>query len=154
MGEDVNGIIYNDGIPSLRVQSEAGFIKGFSDDILDEAFPPTAQDAAELEAVEVFVPQDLMAGLDLLEQKEEATRLVHAGLKKRWETRLQVVGRRVLPGRAINGAPDPIVYENSSKGIDHRMGALQQAKVGKFCRQKKIPMTASNKVIQQPRKHY
>lgn len=76
MGEDFNAVIYNNGkqhwhinlltwqltilfslgIPSLRMdQSDSDFLKTFSDETLEEAFPPTAQEAAELEAAEVFV---------------------------------------------------------------------------------------------------
>jgi hypothetical protein len=47
------------GIPTLRVQNKSEFLKGFSDDTMDDAFPPTAQDAAELEAVEMFVVSDV-----------------------------------------------------------------------------------------------
>jgi hypothetical protein len=43
----------------MQVQNQSEFLKGFSDDTMDDAFPPTAQDAAELEAVEIFVVSDL-----------------------------------------------------------------------------------------------
>lgn len=39
----------------MQSKSDADFLNTFSDETLEEAFPPTAQEAAELEAVEVFV---------------------------------------------------------------------------------------------------
>lgn len=39
----------------MRSESDAEFLKNFSDEALDEAFPPTAQEAAELEAADAFV---------------------------------------------------------------------------------------------------
>eukprot|EP00529_Nitzschia_sp_RCC80_P036761 CAMPEP_0113492440 /NCGR_PEP_ID=MMETSP0014_2-20120614/28076_1 /TAXON_ID=2857 /ORGANISM="Nitzschia sp." /LENGTH=188 /DNA_ID=CAMNT_0000386269 /DNA_START=306 /DNA_END=872 /DNA_ORIENTATION=- /assembly_acc=CAM_ASM_000159 len=90
---EANTIIYNDGIPSCSFQgSSTEFFHGITDDTIDEAYPPTAEEAAELEAVEVFV--EMMAALAALEDKEEKVRGdEHAGLKKRWEARRELVGR-------------------------------------------------------------
>jgi hypothetical protein len=89
----VNTIIYNDGIPSCSFQgTQCEFLHGIADDTLDEAYPPSAEDAAELEAVEIFV--EMMATLAYLEDKEEALRSSeHLGLQKRWAARRELVGR-------------------------------------------------------------
>lgn len=94
MTDEVSAIIYNDGIPSCTFQgSESEFLHTISDETIDYAFPPSAEEAAELEAVEVFV--DLMATLAYLEEKEEATRNndLGNGLGKRWAARRELVGR-------------------------------------------------------------
>merc|ERR1719378_1792619 len=53
----------------------------------------TAQEAAELEAVEVFV--EMMAALSRMEEREEIARFSedHTGLGKRWEARRELVGK-------------------------------------------------------------
>jgi len=90
------------GIPSLQLESKSDtdFLKTFSDETLEEAFPPTAQEAAELEAAEIFV--NLMANLDILERKEEATRLVRAGLQKRLEAKIELVKKQELESSRRN----------------------------------------------------
>lgn len=72
---------------------------------MEEAHPPTAQEAAELEAAELFVVsklreisnlKNLMPNLDMLERKEDATRLVRAGLKKRLEATIERVRNQAI----------------------------------------------------------
>lgn len=90
-GTEVDAIIYNDGIPSLSFQgSDTEFLHSITDEAIDEAFPPNAQEAAELEAVEIFV--EMMASLAQLEEREEMTRFSedHNGLGKRWEARREL----------------------------------------------------------------
>jgi len=86
---EVGICICNDGMPSLcpaNVHAEASILSGIGDDALDEYFPPTAQEAAEIEAAEVFV--FMMANLDLLEEREEHARADFGSmLPKRWEAR-------------------------------------------------------------------
>jgi len=93
-GKEVDSIIYNDGIPCLSFQgSDTEFLHSITDDAIDEAFPPTAQEAAELEAVEAFV--EMMAALAHLEEREEKTRFHpdHTGLAKRWFVRRELVDK-------------------------------------------------------------
>ena len=60
--------IFNQGVPSLTFSgSESEFLHTIADEAIDEAFPPNAAEAAELEAAETFV--SLMAQLALLEEK-------------------------------------------------------------------------------------
>lgn len=166
MGQDVNSIIYNDGVPSLAFQgSSHQFLQTIQDEALDEAFPPDAQDAAELEAVEFFV--EMMATLSFLEEKEEATRAEHSGLKKRWEARRELVGRpkpakhlvkpvvHIQPSTA--GSLEIVGFDHSHVLQDHRMLQREQSRMAKLAMPKKN--NASNKmavmhqkIIQQPRK--
>ena len=78
------GVVFNDGVPSM-VGSDHDIVQGYPDEVLDEAFPPSAQDAAELEAVETFV--DILATLSILEESEEKARNSFCHVKKRWESR-------------------------------------------------------------------
>ncbi|CAB9520335.1 expressed unknown protein [Seminavis robusta] len=79
-----NAVVFNDGVPCM-VEDIHDVIQGYQDETLDESFPPSAQEAAELEAVETFV--DIMATLSLLEEREEKARSSFCHVKKRWEAR-------------------------------------------------------------------
>lgn len=107
-GTEVNAIIYNDGIPSCSFKgSDTEFLHTITDEAIDEAFPPSAQEAAELEAVEMFV--EMMAMLSHMEEKEELTRFSdeHTGLGKRWQAR-----------RELKSKPRPA--KHSVKPVVHR----------------------------------
>ena len=114
MGEIAYPTIFNNGIPSMVVSStEHDFLATMiTDETLDEAFPPTAQDAAELEAVEFFVA--LMANLELLEEQEEATGSLHTAIKKRWEARRGLAGKPRSPMNRIKHVShgEPSLVEN------------------------------------------
>jgi hypothetical protein len=86
--EPVNLAIYNDGVPCMTLVSEeevCEILHGIQDDALDERFPPSAADAAELDAVADFV--EFMAMLAYMEEREERARLTFCHIKKRWEAR-------------------------------------------------------------------
>jgi hypothetical protein len=83
--EPVTVAIYNEGVPTMAPVAVSQTLHGIQDEALDEAFPPDAQEAAELEAVEIFV--EMMAQLSLLEDLEERARLDFSHIKKRWEAR-------------------------------------------------------------------
>jgi hypothetical protein len=90
-GMEMDTVICNDGIPACYIQeSESEFLHSISDEAIDEAFPPSAEEAAELEAVEIFV--EMMATLAHLEEREEVTRFSedHKGLGKRWVARREL----------------------------------------------------------------
>ena len=82
--------IFNDGIPSL-MPLESDIIRGFSDETLDECFPPSAEEAAELEAVEDFIW--VLVQLEMLEEREERVRRDYGILPKRWAVRRELHGR-------------------------------------------------------------
>jgi hypothetical protein len=103
--------------------------------------------------------QELMAALDILERKEEATRLVHAGLKKRWQARRELVGTprnaRHLIDRKIHGlhlSTDLVVYNNSSKVLEHRMRVREYMKADKPRSQKHNSKFVVKRPIQIPLK--
>ena len=80
--------VYNDGVPGLALTSEhdvAEVLHGIQDKAIDENFPPTAEEAAEMEAVQAFV--EMMATLAFLEEHEEQDRINFGSLEKRWEAR-------------------------------------------------------------------
>lgn len=86
--QPVEFAIFNDGVPSsvyYGSHPEHEVLMHIEDDALDEKFPPSASDAAEIEAVEAFV--DLMAWLSFLDEHEESARTSFKGFPKRWESR-------------------------------------------------------------------
>jgi len=106
-GSEMNAIIYNNGIPSCSFQgSRSEFLHSITDEAIDEAFPPSAADAAELEAVEIFV--EIMANLAHLEEREEMTRFSedHTGLEKRWIARRELRGKP----RPAKHSVEPVVH--------------------------------------------
>jgi len=174
-GTEVNSVIYNDGIPSFTFHgSDSEFLHSITDEAIDEAFPPTAQEAAELEAVEIFV--EMMATLSRLEEREEKTRLSedHDGLgKKRWAARRELKGKprpaKHSVSKSMHGrrprkeekATDLIAFDESSSN-----GALRELRMRQreMSRMEKL-VTSNNhnskmnnnphqkkKPIQQPRK--
>jgi hypothetical protein len=94
---DFHAVIYNDGVPSLAPfgrEGESEIIRGISDEAIDEYFlgTATAQEVAEMEAVEFYVM--MLAHLDLLEEQEEKSRKNYAyGLTKRWMVRRELQGK-------------------------------------------------------------
>ena len=100
-GTEVNAIIYVDGIPSCCHYSNcmSEFTHSIADEAIDEAFPPSAQEAAELEAVEIFV--EMMANLAHLEEKEDVMRFERKGLGKRWMARRELRSKPRPPKHSI-----------------------------------------------------
>eukprot|EP00429_Kryptoperidinium_foliaceum_P004743 CAMPEP_0176010740 /NCGR_PEP_ID=MMETSP0120_2-20121206/4928_1 /TAXON_ID=160619 /ORGANISM="Kryptoperidinium foliaceum, Strain CCMP 1326" /LENGTH=181 /DNA_ID=CAMNT_0017343589 /DNA_START=9 /DNA_END=554 /DNA_ORIENTATION=- len=164
MGEYVQPTIYNNGIPSMTVtSSEHEFLSSITDDVLDDAFPPTAEEAAELEETEFFVT--LMANLAMLEEKEETARSLHDGLKKRWQARRGLAGKPRAPLHSVkkvhHGTPslidshDLVVIDPIPLRVENRMRAKEQSfLVNPNKMNKKIGAKLSQKKpIQQPRKN-
>jgi len=89
--ESVFKAIYVNGVPQLVAfgeHSDHEVIHNIPDDAIDELFPPTATDAAELDATDDFLRT--MVDLSFLEEREEKARndeFFH--MKKRWESRRQ-----------------------------------------------------------------
>lgn len=142
--------------------TEHEFLSYITDEVLDEAFPPTAEEAAELEATEFFV--QLMATLDLLEEREEAARSLHAGLQKRWEARRGLTGKPRSPKHRVNqvhhGEPrlleshELIIHDNAPLQIENRMRAKEHGMMSKpRMNQKHCAKFGQKKPIQQPRKN-
>jgi len=99
------GVVYNDGVPAM-VACDHDIVQGYEEEAMDENFPPTAEEAAELEAVEIFV--EMMAMFSLMEEKEEKARSSYCHLQKRWETRRE---------EGLVGKPRPAM--NLIDAVDH-----------------------------------
>ena len=163
--EPINLAVYNDGVPSLTFSrgSESDILHGISDESIDEAFPPTAEEAAELEAAELFVA--MMVNFAMLEEREEAARLTQAGLMKRWEARRKQVAHPRPPKHVVQrvnhgeyhlfGNPDSlVVFDHSHQVLEHRMRAKETSRVAKpNLHSKMVKATSHRKPIQQPRKN-
>lgn len=83
--------LYNDGVTAgvfYGNHVDHTVIHNIPDDSIEEIFPPSAADAAELDAVDDFLRA--MVDLSFLEEDEEKTRENYGHyLKKRWEARRQ-----------------------------------------------------------------
>lgn len=63
-GEETFGLVYNNGMPAASiVAGEHEVLHNIQDDALEEAFPPDAAEAAELEAAQDFVMTMAFLGL-------------------------------------------------------------------------------------------
>jgi hypothetical protein len=160
--EPINLVVYNNGIPSLAFYhgSESEILHGISDEGMDEAFPPTAEDVAELEAVELFV--SLMANLAMMEEREEAARETHAGFMQRWEVRRKQVAHPLPPKHLVHrvshgehhllDSSSLVAFDHSDRIQEHRMRARDSAQKAKPKTSKMMGKPAFRKPIQQPRK--
>ncbi|KAL7541576.1 hypothetical protein ACHAXR_011917, partial [Thalassiosira sp. AJA248-18] len=82
--------IFNNGVPSsvfYGIHPEHDVVQHIPDDAIEEIFPPSAEDIAELEAAEDHV--EVMAWLSYLDECDEAARTSFAGYQKRWAARRQ-----------------------------------------------------------------
>lgn len=108
------GAVYNDGVPCGLI-NEHESIANIPDQAIDELFPPTASDAAELDAVDDFL--SMMVDLSLIEDVEERARndSLSCLVKKRWEVRRKegLRGRPHLFERTANHNEVPISSPNS-----------------------------------------
>uniref|UniRef100_A0A6U3S1N0 Uncharacterized protein n=2 Tax=Ditylum brightwellii TaxID=49249 RepID=A0A6U3S1N0_9STRA len=164
-------VIFADGKPSLVCAGdhpEHEILQGIDDSAIDEMFPPTAEEAAEIEAVEFFVTT--LAEISLLEDREERARTAFSHIKKRWEAR-RGAGLRGKPYPARSN-PDQFKSaglakskETSLISTEHypRAFALPDVESRLRCKDAKR-REISQKInknqhrqlmpIQQPRKHY
>jgi len=82
--------IYIDGVPELVIageQPDHEIIQNIPDEAIDEVFPLSATDAAELDTVDQFLMT--MVNISYLEDREEKARNGFSHIKKRWESRRQ-----------------------------------------------------------------
>mmetsp|Transcript_25608 Transcript_25608/g.36095 ORF Transcript_25608/g.36095 Transcript_25608/m.36095 type:complete len:197 (+) Transcript_25608:81-671(+) len=170
--------IFNDGVPSMTTvdaHGEYDLLHGISDEAIDEQFPPTAEEAAEMEAAENFV--EVMVRLAMMEEMEESARVNFDHVQKRWEARRMegLVGKpnpprnhemdteRVLQkyGHIVRPNTDEriVPFEHRHRelavaSLEHRIRAKQEAKLAKHAPDKKLTGLRGRKPVQQPRKHY
>lgn len=160
--------IYNDGVP-VMVGAEDEILHGIQDESIDEYFPPSAQEAAELEAVEVYV--DLMATLSLLEEREERARESFGGFGKRWEARREdgLKGKPRLPKNLVSavdhtnrmGKPlqttDLVPFSHSNRELASALLESRRQQRQDFKRMNNKANKVSRappKPLQQPRKQF
>jgi hypothetical protein len=162
--------IYNEGMPSLTLTTEQDRFKilhGIQDEALDEGFPPDADDAAELDAVDAYVEE--MALLAFMEEQEQMAREGFVHIKKRWEARRK---------EGLKGRPHPakhlfdkkthtavhhdafavnckslVSYSHHNHG-NQKPHQLEVPRHDPAIKQKGVAMAQKRSVIQQPRKQY
>lgn len=170
-GPEMNAVVYNDGIPSCTYEGTGSeFSHSIADETIDEVFlgSMSAQEAAEIEAVEVFV--EMMATLARMEEREEVARFSedHTGLGKRWEARRELVGKprpaKHSVKKVVHGtrpgeekATDLVAFASNVLREEHRTRQREVARAAKLASHKTAPHHAhhqAKKPIQQPRKQY
>eukprot|EP00578_Thalassiosira_sp_NH16_P018481 CAMPEP_0181099222 /NCGR_PEP_ID=MMETSP1071-20121207/12545_1 /TAXON_ID=35127 /ORGANISM="Thalassiosira sp., Strain NH16" /LENGTH=188 /DNA_ID=CAMNT_0023181871 /DNA_START=198 /DNA_END=764 /DNA_ORIENTATION=+ len=80
--------IFNNGVPSsvfYGCHPEHEVVQHIPDEAIEELFPPSAEEVAEMEAAEDFV--ETMAWLSFLDECDEAARSSFSGYGKRWAAR-------------------------------------------------------------------
>lgn len=165
--------IFNDGVPSSVYYGghpEHDVVQHIPDEAIEELFPPSAAEVAELEAADDFV--ETMAWLSYLDECDEAARFSFAGFGKRWAARRKagLVGKPHPPRASRYAASEdgsssgttltsgsfetslvpyvPRVFESKPRKFENRMLGL--GSVPKNARS----MHGHRAVIHQPRKHY
>jgi hypothetical protein len=149
-------------------------VQHIPDEAIEEMFPPSAEDVAEMEAADDFV--ETMAWLSYLDECDEQARFNFAGLKKRWEARREagLVGKPHPPrerhhdddngmGRSRSGTLTstgemasslvpyaPRIFEVKPRKVENRMSAES---VPKNVRGVHGHSKGNRGLIQQPRKH-
>jgi len=164
--------IFNNGIPSsvfYGMHPEHEVVQHIPDEAIEELFPPTAEDAAEMEAADDFV--ETMAWLSYLDECDEQARFNFAGCGRRWAARRRdgLLGKPHPPrqrhqdedgGRSRSGtltsagelttslvAYVPRMFEVKPRKFENRIhgGGIPKNSRG---------LHGHRGLIQQPRKHY
>ena len=118
-GEEEFGFVYNNGMPCASfVSGEHEVLQNIEEDNLDDAFPPDASEAAELDAVQDFV--GIMSYLGLCEEQEERSRQDYShAFRKRWSARRE---------EGLHGRPHPA--RNATKlGRDRSTGSKSETSI-------------------------
>lgn len=102
--------IFNDGVPSSvyhGARPEIEIVQQIPDEAIEELFPPSAGEAAELDAADEHV--ETMAWLAYLDERDERARLHFTDCQKRWATRRKdgLVGKP-RPPKAHHQADDEV----------------------------------------------
>ena len=153
--ETIDIAIYNDGVPSMMLTSEADIydvLRGIEDPL--QSFPLDARDAAELDEADEFV--EAMALLAFMEEREESCRSHFTHLKKRWEARRArgLVGRPRPPKHMI----DPVqhmVHTASPHNQDVKAlvrSLMQERRMLATEKQRAREMKRGNDALRLPRK--
>eukprot|EP00549_Striatella_unipunctata_P026240 CAMPEP_0118698702 /NCGR_PEP_ID=MMETSP0800-20121206/15378_1 /TAXON_ID=210618 ORGANISM="Striatella unipunctata, Strain CCMP2910" /NCGR_SAMPLE_ID=MMETSP0800 /ASSEMBLY_ACC=CAM_ASM_000638 /LENGTH=171 /DNA_ID=CAMNT_0006598613 /DNA_START=83 /DNA_END=595 /DNA_ORIENTATION=+ len=125
-------IIYNNGVPIMIPKSERDthqIVVGLSDEAIEEHFPLSADEAAELEATDNFVKT--LAVLSLLEESEAHARQTFSHLEKRWEKRREggLIGKPLPPRFVLDASLSagglPVSVEHSMVKLESHHLKLQ-----------------------------
>lgn len=119
--------IFNNGIPSsvfYGMHPEHEVVQHIPDEAIEEIFPPTAEDVAEIEAAEDFV--ETMAWLSYIDECDEKARFSYQGYGKRWAARRE---------DGLVGKPRPPRTQHSDQASDDgsydmRMGRGRSGTIG------------------------
>jgi len=139
--------IYSDGVPVLAVDTNGNkdaLFHGISDEAIDEAFPLTEDEEAELEMVYAFT--EILAELSILEETEEESRRTFYHIKKRWEARREEGVVKVKPMKADHKPKNTHHHQNpmhSCSDIDIRSSGKKLRSLQLLC----------NKHVKEERKH-
>lgn len=147
MYEPSEFVIYSDGIPVL-VSTDAdnkAVLQGISDEAIDEVFPPTLDEQAELETVDEF--NEILAELSVLEESEEEARRTFCHIKKRWEARREegLIGKP-KPMKALDGHKQ----QRKNSHCESRSTDVELRSTKKLSRSDQLPV----KHIKEERKHF
>lgn len=156
-------LIFNDGVPSLVSTGGVGeVLVGISEDAIEELFPPTAEEVAELEMVEVFV--QTLAHLSILEDKEEKARRDFGHIKKRWAKRREegLQGRPKPARHVVQPSHETSRIHDEETGLvsfrqnrferaENKIQSYDMMKVNAISKRNK-GLHGFSKTIQQPRK--
>jgi len=170
------GTIYTNGVPSASFSGthpEHDTLHNIPDNAIDEAFPPSANEAAELDAVMDFVLT--MSYLNVVEEQEEKARMNFSHVGKRWEARRTrgMVGRphpakSPKAGNSLGMAKnhqmysqetDIVLYDWGKKNYMpyHDMECMRSRNIGRGhhgIHKRHASGRGHMKPIQQPRKQY
>jgi len=160
-------VIYNEGAPCLVMCGSQSAISGISDETIEEYFPPTAEEIAELETLDNYT--DLLATLDVLEKREESARKF-CHFKKRWEVRraegsftVRQIKKNLYPGYGSHESlhhsaglkDDEIIRHGFHPKLHNSNASWPQLPRNSFKKNKILISKRFNqntKLIQQPRK--
>merc|ERR1740121_2195600 len=145
---DKKFVIYSNGVPQMTcagMKDVSCCIQGISDDaVLEQLYPPTAAEAAEMEAAEAFV--ELLADIALLEEDEIRAR---NSLGKRWSKKREEGLIRVKKGTVMNRNRDIVVHKLQQK-MRHQVKTERMH--GAIPLKVRGCSSVKPKVIQQPKK--
>mmetsp|Transcript_9342 Transcript_9342/g.15503 ORF Transcript_9342/g.15503 Transcript_9342/m.15503 type:complete len:196 (-) Transcript_9342:477-1064(-) len=170
-GEEEFGFVYNNGMPCASfVSGEHEVLQNIEEDSLDDAFPPDASEAAELDAVQDFV--GVMSYLGLCEEQEERSRQDYSFARgKRWAARREggLQGRphparnatKFSRDRSTSSEPETsiVVYDSVAHSFPANYDSVMQSRaarsnrhLGKGGNNRTLHHGQASRSIQQPRK--
>jgi len=152
--------LMSNGMPVATLNTHEA-IRGYSDQAIDEVFPPSAADAAEMDDLDDFLA--VMVDLSFIEDREEKGRNdLGCVTTKRWETKRKE-GLKGKPHLSY-GSVERVIHENTriqqdeTRLVTHRRHVDRNAFVPSNRNNVHYTNQRNNSIrytkhIQQPRKH-